>query len=109
MTPLLLGPNILYKIQHPKPAKQNQNKIKKLTIKSFPKSQHIFAEKQQNDKIANLNFNKIWKNTYVSYSQPHTKDLLFKFLHYAMKTNNFVYKISRDKTGLTPTANIATT
>ena len=29
--------------------------------------------------------------------------MLYKFLHYAIKTNNFVFTISRDKTGLTPT------
>ena len=29
--------------------------------------------------------------------------MLYKFLHYATKTNKFVFTISRDKTGLTPT------
>ena len=41
------------------------------------------------------------KNTYTSYSKPHTKDLLFKFIYHATKTNSYIYKISRDKTGTT--------
>ena len=45
----------------------------------------------------------IWTNTYFSYTQPYAKDLLYKFLQYATKTNKFVFTISRDKTGLTPT------
>ena len=62
----------------------------------------IFGERQWKDKITYLNFNKIRKNTYTLYSKPYTKDLLFKFLHYATKTYNYIYKIRRDKKGITP-------
>ena len=34
--------------------------------------------------------------------KPYAQDFLHKLLHYAIKTNNFVFNISRDKTGLTP-------
>ena len=50
----------------------------------------------------NLDFGNILKNTYYSYSQPHTADLLYKLLHYITKTNNYIYKGSRDKTDLNP-------
>ena len=48
---------------------------------------------------------KIWINTYLSYNQQYAKDLLYKFVHYAIETNNFVFIISRDKTDLTPNCN----
>ena len=89
------------KPKHSKPTKQNQNNIWKY-IRKGSQNHNIFREKKWKDKITNLDFNKIWKNTYFLYSQPHTKDLPFIFLHYVIETNNFVYKISRDKTGLTP-------
>ena len=51
------------------------------TLEEGSKNYTIFGKKQLKDKITNLHFQKIWKNTYLSYSQPHTKDLLFKLLH----------------------------
>ena len=45
------------------------------------------------------------KNTFLLYSQPQTKDLLYKILHYTTPTNNFIYKISKDTTDLTPNCN----
>ena len=50
------------------------------TLEEGSKNYIIFGKKQWKDKI-NLHFQKIWKNTYLSYSQPHTTDLLFKLLH----------------------------
>ena len=51
---------------------------------------HIIYGEQKWKEKTNLDFTKIWKNTCFSYSQPHTKDLLYKLLHYAIKTNNFI-------------------
>ena len=65
----------------------------------------IFGETQWKNKIINNDFSKIWKNTYYTYSQTHTKDLRYKLLHYATKTNNYICKISRDKTNLNPYCN----
>ena len=49
-----------------------------------------------------LDFSKIWKSTYLSCSPPHTSDLLYRLLHHSLKTNQYIYKCSRDKTNVTP-------
>ena len=83
---------------------QNKTKIiYKNILEKGSQNHNIYGEKKLKDEIKNLNFKNIWANTYFSYTQPYAKDLLYKFLHYAIKTNNFVFTISRDKTGLTPT------
>ena len=56
-------------------------------------------------KIKNLNFAKIWKNSYFSYCLPHHSDLLYKKLHYALKTNDYTHKCTRDKTNTSPYCN----
>ena len=67
---------------------------------------HITFGETWKNKITNLDFIKIWKNMDHSYSQPHNKDLLYKLLNYATKTNNYTYKISRNKTGLNPSCEL---
>ena len=52
--------------------------------------------------IPNLDFTKIWTNSYYSYSQLHTSDLLYQLLHYVTTTNRYTFKISTDKKNLTP-------
>ena len=86
------------------PNLQNKTKIiYKSILEKGSQNHNIFGEKIWKDEIKNLDVKKIWTNTYFSYTQPDAKDLLYKFLHYATKTNKFVFTISRDKTGLTPT------
>ena len=59
---------------------QNKTKIiYKNILEKGSQNHNIFGEKKWKDKIINLDSNNTWKNTYFSYSQPHTKDLLFKF------------------------------
>ena len=41
------------------------------------------------NKLPNLDFSKICKNTYWSHSQPHTSDLLYKLLNHAIKINQY--------------------
>ena len=75
------------KIQNPNiPNVQNKtNKTYKNILQKGSQDHTIFGETQWKDKITHLNFDKIWKNTYTSYSKPYTKDLLFKFLHHLPK------------------------
>ena len=49
-----------------------------------------------------LDFSKIWKNIYLSYGPPHTTDTLYRLLHHSLKTNQYTYKCSGDKTNLSP-------
>ena len=85
------------------PNLQNKTKIiYKNIIEKDSQNDNIFGGKKWKERITNFNFNQIWKNTYFSHSHTYAKDLLFKFVHHAIKTNNFIYKISRDKAGLTP-------
>ena len=67
------------KIQNPNiPNLQNKTKIIYENILEKGSQNHnIFREKKWKDKITNLDFNKIWKNTYFSNSQPHTKNEFF--------------------------------
>ena len=82
---------------------KNETKtIYKDIILKGSKNHIINGESKWKEKIFNLDFKKIWKNTFFSYSKPKTKDLLYKILHYTIPTNSFIYKISKDKTGLTP-------
>ena len=67
----------------------------------WSKNHLINGESKWKEKISNLDLKKNWKNTFFSYSKPKTKDLLYKILHYTIPTNSFIYKISKDKTGLT--------
>ena len=92
------------KTQNPSiPTLQNKTKIiYKIILEKGSQNHNVFGERKWKDKISNIDFNKIWTYTYFSYSQPYAKDLLYKFLHYAIQTNNFIFSISRDKTDLSP-------
>ena len=86
------------------PNLQNKTKmIYKSILEKGSENHNILGEKKWKDEIKNLDFKKIWTNTYFFIYQPYAKGLLSKFLNYATKTNKFVFSISRDKTGLTPT------
>ena len=61
------------------------------------KSHIIFRECQWKNKIRNLQFSKIWNNTYNSYNQPCTLDLLFRLLHHATGLKQHICKCNRDK------------
>ena len=54
----------------------------------------IAGETQWKNHIPNINFEKIWKNTYKSYGQAFTKDLHYRLLHYSTKTNKYMNKCS---------------
>ena len=102
--------DIIYQIKTQNPNIPNlKNETKTIYKKILEKGSqnHTISGKKKKkkkwkEKIINIEFNKIWKNTYLSYSKPYTKDLLFKILHYAIKTNNYIYRLSRDKTDLKP-------
>ena len=95
------------KTQNPNiPKLKNETKtVYKNILQNGSKDHIIFGKTLWKNKINNLDFGKIWKNTYCSYSQPHTSNLVFKLLHYATKTNHYTYKSSRDKTNLDPNCN----
>lgn len=61
------------------------------------KNHIIFRECQWKNKIRNVQFSKIWNNTYNSYSQPCTLDLLFRLLHHATELKQHICKCNRDK------------
>ena len=87
------------KIQNPKipHLKTETKEIYNNILQNGSQNHTIFGEKKWKEKMFTLDFSKIWKNTYFSYCQPQTKDLHYKFLHYAIKTNNYTYQTSRDK------------
>ena len=65
-------------------------------IQQHIKQYKIAGETQWKNHIPNINFEKIWKNTYKSYGQAFTKDLHYRLLHYTTKTNKYMRKCSRD-------------
>ena len=88
------------------PNVKNKTKtIYKNILEKGPENHIINGQKKWKEKIINLDFTKIWKNTFFSYSKPKTKDLLYKILHHTIPTNSFIYKISKDKIDLTPNCN----
>ena len=87
------------KTQNPSiPSLQNKTKIIYNNILEKRSQNHsVFGERKWKDKITNIDFNKTWINTYFPYNQTYAKDSLYKFLHYAIKRNNFILSVSRDK------------
>ena len=65
-------------------------------IQQHTKQYKIAGETQWKNHIPNINFEKIWKNTYKSYGQAFTKDLHYRLLHYSIKTNKYMNKCSTD-------------
>ena len=49
-----------------------------------------------------LDFSQIWKNIYLSHDPLHTIDILYRLLHHSIKTNQYTYKCSRNKTNFSP-------
>ena len=49
------------------------------------------------NEIKNLTFLKIWRHSYFFYFLPHHSDVLHKLLHNVLKTNDYTYKCTRDK------------
>ena len=100
---------LIYYIKTQKPKLPDiKNETKDIYQKILEKGSYkhmIYGQKKWKEKIVTLHFSKIWKNTYFSYCQPHTKDLHYKFLHHPVKTNSYIYQTSRDKTDLTPNCN----
>ena len=97
---------------------KNQNntiQIKKTETKTMyqnilihgAKNYTIFGETMWKNKIKNLNFVKIWRNSYFSYSLPHHSDLVYKLPHCTIKTNDYksTCKCTRDKTIISPYCN----
>ena len=85
--------------------KPKTKKIYLNMLKHVGRDHIITGEKLWKNKIQNLNFAEIWKNTFFLYWPPHDSDLLYKVLHYAIKANNYTYKCSRDKKNITPYCN----
>ena len=65
-------------------------------IQEGTKQHTIAVEIQWKKQLPNINFEKIWKNTYKSYRQSFTKDLHYRLSHYSTKTNMYMHKCSRD-------------
>ena len=85
------------------PKLKNEAKtIYKIILQKGSQNHIIFGETQWKNKLQNIDFTKILKKTYCSYSQPHTCDLLYQLLHYSTITKDYSYKISRDKKDLKP-------
>ena len=71
-------------------------------IQERTKQHTIAGEIQWKKQLPNINFKKIWKNTYKSYRQSCTKDLHYRLLHYSTKTKLFMHKRSLRTDGRQP-------
>ena len=106
-TPFYYRELIYYiKTKNPKICLQTKTKeIYNNILENDSKKYDIFGEKKWKERIFTLDFSKIWKNTYISFGQPQTKDLHYKFLHCAIKTNENIFQTSLDKTDISPNCN----
>ena len=89
--------DIIYYIKHENTKIQKiQNPITKNIYKEIlqhgSKQHNIAGETLWKKRIPKLDFQKIWKNTYVSYAEPFCTDLHYKILHYSTKTNEYMHK-----------------
>ena len=99
---------LIYYIKTQNPKIYLQTKTREIynnILENGSKKHNIFGEKKWKEKIFTLDFSKTWKNTYFSFCQPQTKDLHYKFLHYAIKTNKNIFQTSRDKTDISSNCN----
>ena len=81
----------IQKIQNP-----TTKYIYKEILQNGSKQYQVAGEKLWKKLIPNLDFQKIWKNPYISYAEPFCADLHFKILHYSIKTNEYMHKCTRD-------------
>ena len=81
----------IQKIQNP-----TTKNIYKEILQNGSKQYQVAGEKLWKKLIPNLDFQKIWKNTYISYAEPFCTDLHFKILHYSIKTNEYMHKCTHD-------------
>ena len=65
-------------------------------LQQHTKQYKTAGEIQWKNHIANINLEKIWKNTYKSYEQAFMKDLHYRLPHYSTKTNKYKHKCSSD-------------
>ena len=65
-------------------------------IQEGVKQHKIAGEIQWKNHMPNINFEKIWKNTYKLYGQAFIKDLHCRLLHYSTKTKMYMHKCSKD-------------
>ena len=65
-------------------------------IQEGSKHHTVAGETQWKNKITNINFQKIWKNTFTSNAPPPSKDLHYRLLHYSTKSNNYMHKCSKN-------------
>ena len=97
--------DIIYYIKHENTKIQKiQNPITKNIYKEIlqhgSKQHNIAGETLWKKRIPKLDFQKIWKNTYVSYAEPFCTDLHYKILHYSTKTNEYAQMHISHKTEL---------
>ena len=81
----------IQKIQNP-----TTKNIYKEIIEHGSKQYKVAGEMLWKKLIPNLDFQKIWKNTYISYAEPFCTDLHFKILHYSTKSNEYMHKCAHD-------------
>ena len=85
-----------YIVNYIKNQNKNISKIKPQTkliyhniIQEGVKQHKIAGEIQWKNYMPNINFEKIWKNTFI-------KDLHYRLLHYSTKTNMYMHKCSKN-------------
>ena len=84
---------------------RNETKtIYQKVIQEGSKHHTIAGETQWKNKITNINFQKIWKNTFTSYAPPPSKDLHYRLLHSPL---NAAITCTNVQKTLIQTANIA--
>ena len=72
------------------PKIKNKTKTVYKNILQIGSQDHVIVrETLWKNKIPNLDFSKICKNTYRSESHPHTSDLLYKLINLAIKINQY--------------------
>ena len=76
--------------------KPEKKQIYQKILQEGSKQHEITREKQWKKYIPNMNFKKIWKNTYKSHGNSFTKDLHYRLLHYSTKTNMYMNKCSKE-------------
>ena len=70
--------------------------ISKKIIQAGSKQHKIAAETLWKKHLPKVDFQQIWKNTYISYAQLFCTDLQYRLLQYSTKTNEYMHKCTKD-------------
>lgn len=81
---------------------QNVKQIYQHIMKKENTNYNTIGQSIWNQYLKKIPWEKVWKNTFMSYCFPENNNILYKLLHFATRTNEYVYRWANQKHLKTP-------